>query len=84
VVSNQPEACTLDEAREIALANIKANADRSAANVAPIIRAIQRTGATSLREIAEALKARGINTPRGGRWYAQSVANVLARSGKSS
>jgi DNA invertase Pin-like site-specific DNA recombinase len=69
----------LAEAHTVALENIKANAERSAANVAPIIRDIQRTGATSLREIANALNARGIPTPRGGRWYAQSVANALAR-----
>jgi DNA invertase Pin-like site-specific DNA recombinase len=74
----------LDEAREVAAASIKASADRNAANVAPIIKSIQRAGATSLREIAEALNARGIATPRGGRWYAQSVANVLARSERSS
>jgi hypothetical protein len=34
----------------------------------------------SLRAIAEALNARGIPTPRGGRWYAMSVRNALARS----
>src|SRR5262249_44547978 len=28
------------------------------------------------REIAEALNARGIATPPGGQWYAQSVANI--------
>jgi hypothetical protein len=32
------------------------------------------------REIAEALNARGIASARGGQWYAQSVANVLARA----
>jgi len=29
---------------------------------------------------AETLNARGIATARGGQWYAQSVANVLARA----
>jgi hypothetical protein len=33
----------------------------------------------SLHQIAEALNARGITTPRGGQWYAKSVSNVLAR-----
>jgi DNA invertase Pin-like site-specific DNA recombinase len=74
----------LEEARELAVASIKASADRSAANIVPIIKSIKRAGATSLREIAEALNARGIATPRGGKWYAQSVANVLARSSRSS
>jgi hypothetical protein len=31
-----------------------------------------------VREIAEALNARGIATARGGQWHAQSVANDLA------
>jgi hypothetical protein len=46
----------------------------------PIIREAQKAGARTLREIAEALNARGIPTARGGQWYAQSVANVLARA----
>jgi hypothetical protein len=40
-------------------------ADQHAANVLPVIREIQREGATSLRDIADALNARGITTPRG-------------------
>jgi hypothetical protein len=47
--------------------------------VLPIIREAQKAGARTLREIAE-LNARGIATARGGQWYAQSVANVLARA----
>jgi hypothetical protein len=41
---------------------------------------IQRSGATSLRQIAEALNARGISAPRGGQWHATSVRNVMARA----
>ena len=37
-------------------------------------------GATSLHQIANALNARGVTTPRGGRWYASSVLNALERS----
>jgi DNA invertase Pin-like site-specific DNA recombinase len=70
----------LVEAREAAAASIKALADRHAANVLPIIREIKRSGATSLHQIADALNARGISTPRGGAWYAKSVSNVLARA----
>jgi DNA invertase Pin-like site-specific DNA recombinase len=69
----------LAEAREVAQAKIKANADQHAANVLPIIREVQKAGATSLREIAEALNARGIATARGGRWYASTVKYVLDR-----
>jgi DNA invertase Pin-like site-specific DNA recombinase len=70
----------LAEARQSATASIKALADRHAANVLPIVREIQRAGAKSLHQIAAALNARGISTPRGGRWYAKSVSNVLARA----
>jgi DNA invertase Pin-like site-specific DNA recombinase len=69
----------LKAARKAALASIKANADRLAANVAPIIRDIQKTGASTLRDVAAALNARGIQTARGGKWYATSVRNVLSR-----
>jgi hypothetical protein len=37
------------------VASIKAEADRRAANVLPIIREAQKAGATTLRQIAEAL-----------------------------
>jgi DNA invertase Pin-like site-specific DNA recombinase len=70
----------LNEARELAVAAIAAAADQHAANVLPIIRDIQRAGATTLRAIADALNARGIATARGGRWYAMTVSNLLARS----
>jgi hypothetical protein len=70
----------LPEAREVAHAALKANADRHAANVLPIIREAQKAGATSLRDIADVLNARGVHTPRGGRWYATSVKNALARA----
>jgi DNA invertase Pin-like site-specific DNA recombinase len=71
----------LSEAREIAHASIKANADRNAANVLPIIKAIKKSGATTLRDIAAALNARGVQTPRGGQWHATSVKNVIEREG---
>jgi DNA invertase Pin-like site-specific DNA recombinase len=56
-----------------------AAANRFAANVAPVIRQIRATGATSLRAVAAALTARGIATARGGEWNAAQVANVLKR-----
>ena len=70
----------LAQARKRAVASIKALADHHAANVLPVIREIQRSGATSLHQIADALNARGISTPRGGAWFAKSVSNVLARA----
>jgi DNA invertase Pin-like site-specific DNA recombinase len=70
----------LAQARKSAVASIKALADQHASNVLPVIRELQRTGASSLHQIADALNARGITTPRGGSWYAKSVSNVLARA----
>jgi Recombinase len=66
--------------RQKAVAEIVDRADQRAANVVPIMRQIQRSGATSLRQIAEALNARGINVPRGGQWHATSFRNLMARA----
>jgi DNA invertase Pin-like site-specific DNA recombinase len=70
----------IEQARKKAVAEIIDRADQRAANVIPIIRAIQRAGATSLRQVAEALNARGISSPRGGVWHDTSVRNVLTRA----
>src|SRR6201984_454566 len=64
-------------ARKNAVGAVKAEANHYAANVLPIIREAQKAGARTLREIAEALNARGVATARGGQWYAQSVENIL-------
>jgi hypothetical protein len=60
-------------ARRSAVAVIKAEADRHAANVVPITREVQPAGAETLRDVAAALNARGIVTARGGKWHATSV-----------
>ena len=70
----------LAQARVVAQAAIKTNADKHASNVLPLIREAQKHGATSLRDIADALNARGVSTARGGKWYAQSVKNMLERA----
>jgi DNA invertase Pin-like site-specific DNA recombinase len=70
----------LAKARKAAVGSLKALADQHAANVLPVIREIRRAGASSLHQIADALNARGITTPRGGQWYASSVRNVLERA----
>lgn len=69
----------LHVARKSAVASITAGADRHAANILPIIREAQSAGATTLRQIAGALNARGIATARGGQWHAMSVKNMLDR-----
>jgi DNA invertase Pin-like site-specific DNA recombinase len=70
----------IEQARHKAVAEITAQADQRAANVIPLIREIKKAGATSLRQIADALNARGISSPRGGEWHATSVRNMLARA----
>jgi DNA invertase Pin-like site-specific DNA recombinase len=54
------------------------NANQHAANVLPIISQIAANGA-SLRQIADELNTRSIKTARGGRWYAGTVRNIMAR-----
>ena len=70
----------LHMARRTALEAVSIEAERFAANVLPIIREAQKAGATTLREIATALNARGVATARGGQWHAKSVSNVLERA----
>jgi DNA invertase Pin-like site-specific DNA recombinase len=67
------------EAAAKAHAANRAAADRFAANVLPIVREIEASGLTTLRQIAAALNARGINTARGGQWHSSTVHNVLVR-----
>ncbi|XUJ32272.1 recombinase family protein [Bradyrhizobium japonicum] len=58
----------------------KADADRFASNILPNIEAVRKAGAKTLREIADALNARGIHTANGGNWYPTTVKNILDRS----
>jgi len=67
-------------ARRNAVEAVSAEADRFANNALPIIREAQKAGATTLRQIAAALNARGVATARGGQWHAKSVSNVLERA----
>ena len=70
----------LHVARKGAVDAVKTEADRFAANVLPLIREAQKAGARTLRELADALNARGITTARGRQWYARTVANILERA----
>lgn len=51
-----------------------------AADLAPVIEAIRREGAGSVRAIATGLNARGIPAPRGGEWTSTQVQRVIARA----
>ena len=70
----------LQEAQRRGVISNKANADRFAANVLPVIQQIRASGATSLRATAKALNARGIATARGGVWTPVQVTAALRRS----
>ena len=77
-LGNPRLAETRQKAHKAAAAANEAAAEQHAANVLPIIRQIKRAGARTLREIAEALNQRGVQTARGGQWHAMTVSNVLA------
>ena len=55
-------------------------ASKHASDVLPFILAAQKAGASSLREVAIALTARGIQPPRGDCWHPQIVRRILARA----
>jgi len=69
----------LEDARAASKIALLTEANRHASNVMPIIREIQRAGATTFRQIAEALNARGIHTARGGSWHPGTVRNIMQR-----
>jgi DNA invertase Pin-like site-specific DNA recombinase len=68
------------EASALGVTVNKANADRFAANVVPIIREIQASGVTTLHGVARALNARGVQSARGAPWSAEAVSNILKRT----
>jgi DNA invertase Pin-like site-specific DNA recombinase len=71
---NAKDAAALGRAAQVS------EADRFAANVLPVIDAVRASGVTSLAGIANALNARGVRSPRGGRWHVSSVQNLIARA----
>jgi DNA invertase Pin-like site-specific DNA recombinase len=61
-------------------ATMRAEADRFAANIRPVIEDVRKAGATTLQEIADALNGRGVRTARGGRWHPTTVRAILQRT----
>jgi DNA invertase Pin-like site-specific DNA recombinase len=55
----------------------KAQVERYAANILPIIREVQAGGHTSCNAIAAQLNARKVSTARGGRWTHVQVGQIL-------
>jgi DNA invertase Pin-like site-specific DNA recombinase len=62
-----------------AIAAVSANASSRADQLRPVIQRLQAGGVASLGGLAAALNEEGILTPRGGRWHASSVRNLMAR-----
>lgn len=58
----------------------KANAERFAANIIPIIREIQASGVTTLRGVARALNARGVQSWTGVPWSHVAVGSIIKHS----
>lgn len=64
----------------LGVAAIKAKADQNAENAAAVIAQLQRAGVRTYSDLAAALNARAVPTPRGGSWHASSVRNVVLRT----
>lgn len=62
-----------------ALEALRNSADSHARNLLPIIQDLRTQGISSLAAIANSLNERRIETPRGGKWHASSVRNLLTR-----
>jgi DNA invertase Pin-like site-specific DNA recombinase len=62
-----------------AVAAVRANAARRAANLRAIVDDLRSQGFTSVRAIAAQLNERGILTPRGGSWHLTSAVRLLLR-----
>src|SRR3954466_13567694 len=71
---------SIDQAGKIGRGVQRAEADRFAANLLPIVRSIQSAGPIGMVAIAKTLNDRGVRTARGGQWHVSSVANLLARA----
>jgi hypothetical protein len=71
--SNAAEAAALGRETQ------RAEADRLAAAVLPIIATLQAQGSATLAELTAGLNERGLRTARGARWHVSSVRNLLRR-----
>jgi DNA invertase Pin-like site-specific DNA recombinase len=58
---------------------LASSADKFAANLLPLVQAIQSSGATTLDAMTRALNERGVRSARGSQWYVSSVRNLLSR-----
>jgi DNA invertase Pin-like site-specific DNA recombinase len=68
------------EAQPRAVLALREQANDRARDLAPILAELEAEGVASANAKAKALNVRAVPTPRGGRWTARAVLNVLARS----
>nr|WP_287412374.1 recombinase family protein [Pseudodesulfovibrio sp.] len=68
-----------DHGNAEAVEQIKRDAQNRAEDLSDVVEDIRNNGITSIRGITNELTARGINTPRGGKWHPTSVARLLKR-----
>ena len=70
-----------EKGSKVGVEAIQAKAEDYAEQIGPLVRdIIKKTGAQTLRDISEALSARGVLTPRGNTiWYPSQVSNLLKR-----
>jgi DNA invertase Pin-like site-specific DNA recombinase len=81
-LGNPNGAAALRRARmgnRAAVAALKSAADRHANDLAPVISQLRIEGHRSLPSLASALNQREMRSPRGGKWHASSVRNLLLR-----
>jgi hypothetical protein len=69
-----------DKGNRAAVFEIKAKADRHAADVMPIVEDMRANGTVTLLAIAAELNERQILTARGGKWHPTSVKRLLERA----
>ncbi len=69
----------LSDAQALGVATIRAEAKQRAQVLVPIFEELSDAGVRTFLGIADALNARGVPTPRGGRWHASTVARITKR-----
>jgi DNA invertase Pin-like site-specific DNA recombinase len=75
-LGNRPNLAEAGSAGRISQARA---ANQFADGILPGIEVMQKAGASSLAEIADALNARGVRSATGGTWHRSAVRNLLAR-----
>jgi len=68
-----------DQASRLGCQTVRNSANQFATSVLPLVQGIRSAGITTFDGVADALNARGITTPRRGKWHASTVRNLERR-----